>query len=297
MIRSLPVARLTAHTTSGVCVVPVRPTVRSTVSLVAIVVVLGTLATGVGAAPATAGTGCVAPPVAHRGDSARAPENTMPAYRKALRLGVRRLEVDVRFTSNDVPVLMHDATVDRTTDGRGDIAAMALSEVRALDAGSWFSRRYAGVKVPTLHQVLSYGRTRGARFLVELKTRPTAAQMDAVLNRFRWLGMTERVRVTSFDGATIRAVRAAMPGLRTGKIDYPRYRRPSSVLSFGRTYLVHHHSVTERRAKRWQRAGIEIRPWTVDGWRAWRRMAWDRSGPVITNRPKAYLAWARVFCS
>lgn len=276
---------------------PVRPTVLPAVTLLAGLGMLGTLAVGPGATPAAAGTGCVAPPVAHRGDSARAPENTLPAYRTALRLGVWRLEADVRFTSDDVPVLMHDTTVDRTTNGSGEIAGMALSQVRALDAGSWFAKRYTGVKVPTLNQVLGYGRTRGARFLVELKTRPTAAQMDTLLDGFRRLGMTERVRVTSLDAATIQAVRAAAPGLRTGKIDYPRYRGPRSVLSFGRTYLVHHHSVTERRAKRWQRAGIEIRPWTVDYRRGWRRMAWNRSGPVITNRPKAYLAWARGFCS
>jgi len=103
----------------------------------------------------------VPPPVAHRGDSARAPENTLPAFRKALRLGVQRLELDVRFTADGTPVLMHDPAVDRTTDGSGEIESMALSDVRELDAGSWFSAEYAGVKVPTLYQeVLDLGRTR-----------------------------------------------------------------------------------------------------------------------------------------
>lgn len=250
-----------------------------------------------GAPAARAGTGCVAPPVAHRGDSERAPENTLPAYRKALRAGVTRLEVDVRFTADDVPMLMHDPTVDRTTNGSGGIAAMTLSQVRALDAGSWFSKRFAGVKVPTLYEVLDYGRTRGGDFLVELKVRPTPEQMQAFLNRLRWLGMQDRVRVTSFDEQTILDVRAAAPGLRTGLIDNPRYRRPGSVLRYGRTYLASYQSVTERRVNRWRRAGIEVRPWTVDSWRVWRRLARDRSGPVITNRPKTYLAWARVFCS
>lgn len=59
------------------------------------------------------------PPVAHRGDSARAPENTLPAFALALSGGVRRLELDVRFTAGDVPVVLHDPTVDRTTDGTG----------------------------------------------------------------------------------------------------------------------------------------------------------------------------------
>jgi glycerophosphoryl diester phosphodiesterase len=270
---------------------------RRLTSLALGLAVLATI-TVVRAPAGVAGTGCVAPPVAHRGDSARAPENTLPAYRRALALGVKRLEVDVRFTANDVPVLMHDRRVGRTTDGHGLVAAMSLAEVRALDAGSWFSREFAGVKVPTLYQVLKFGSSRGARFLVELKTRPTPQQMSMLLARFRWLGMENRIRVTSFDEQTILDVRAAAPGLRTAIIDQPPgYRSPDSVLQFGRTYLVNHVSVTRDRTQTWQQAGIEVRPWTADSVRIWKRMAWDGSGPVITNRPQAYLAWARDRCS
>lgn len=275
--------------------------VRRTVSLLfatAATAALVLVASALTPPPAlAAGAGCVAPPVAHRGDSARAPENTLPAFGKALRGGVVRLETDVRFTADGVPVLMHDPTVDRTTNGSGEIAAMTLAEVRSLDAGAWFSSQYAGVRVPTLYQALSLGKDRGATYLVELKTRPTPEQMQAFLNRFRWLGLLDRVRVTSFDEQTILDVRAAQPGLRTAIIDNPRYRSPSSVLRYGRTYLVHHNSVTEERTARWKRHGIEVRPWTVDSWRTWRRMAWDGSGPVITDRPTTYLKWARIFCS
>jgi len=104
------------------------------------------------ASPAAAGTACVPPPVAHRGDSARAPENTVPAFAKALAVGVRRLELDVRFTAGDVPVVMHDPTVDRTTNGAGDVSALTLEQLRALDAGSWFGKGYRDVKVPTLSE-------------------------------------------------------------------------------------------------------------------------------------------------
>jgi glycerophosphoryl diester phosphodiesterase len=272
------------------------PVSRPLTSLTIALAVAATLVAGAPTAQAAGGAGCVPPPVAHRGDSARAPENTLPAYRKALRLGVTRLEMDVQFTSDGTPVLMHDLTVTRTTDGTGRLAALSLAQVRALDAGSWFSEGYAGVKVPTLYEVLDYGRTRGARFLVELKTRPTPQQMDAFLNRFRWLGLLDRVRVTSFDEQTILDVRAAQPGLATAIIDNPVYRAPDSVLRYGNTYVVHFWSVTEERAARWRSAGIEIRPWTVDSVSGWRRMAYDKAGPVITNRPQRYLSWARSVC-
>lgn len=221
----------------------------------------------------------------------------MPAFRKAMRAGVTALELDVRFTADDVPVLLHDATVGRTTNGTGEVSALTLAQVRDLDAGSWFARHFVGVRVPTLYQALNLGRTRGATYLVELKTRPTAQQMDNFLNRLRWLGMLDRVRVISFDPATVLDVRAAQPGLRTAIIDNPRYRSPASILKYGRTYVVNQQSVTKERTRRWNRAGIQVRPWTVDVWRSWRRMARDGAGPVITSRPRTYLAWARVYCS
>lgn len=272
-----------------------RPVIRLLASATA-ALVTSTLAAAVGPAPAIAGVGCAPPPVAHRGDSARAPENTLPAFRRALRVGVRQLEVDVRFTLGDVPVAMHDETVDRTTDGRGRVADLTLEQVRSLDAGRWFASRYRGTRVPTLYEVLDHGRTRKAFYLVELKVRPTSAQMAAFLQRLDWLGMRSRVRVTSFDTATIADVRAAAPGLRTALIDRPRYRRPASVLRFGSTYLVHQYSLTDQRSKRWRRAGIALRPWTVNSPHAWRRMARGGAEAVITDRPKRYLAWARAYC-
>jgi glycerophosphoryl diester phosphodiesterase len=270
----------------------VRPVLAALASTAALAVgVVG------GATPAdAASTSCVPPPIAHRGDSARAPENTMPAFRKALRSGVRRLELDVRFTAGDVPVLMHDPTVDRTTNGAGEVAALTLQQVRGLDAGRWFGHAYRGTRVPTLYQALQLARQEKAYVMVELKTLPTADQMTQVLDRFRWLSMSEQVMVTSFDEETVRAVRAAAPGLRTAIIDNPRYRGADSVLQFGRAYVVNAASVTESRAARWRRAGIAVRPWTVDNVHGWRRMAHDKAEAVVTNRPAAYLAWARTRC-
>ncbi len=248
------------------------------------------------AAPAQADTSCVPPPVAHRGDSARAPENTLPAFRKALALGVRRFELDVRFTSSDVPVLMHDTTVNRTTNGTGEVSSLSLAQVRALDAGAWFSRKYRGTRVPTLYEVLKLARSKDASVLVELKTTPTPAQMTQLLDRVTWSSTASSVTITSFLEEAITAVQAAAPGLRTAIIDWPRYRSPESVLQFGRTYLVNAASLTVERSARWRRAGISVRPWTVDTVQGWRRMAYDKADATVTNRPASYLAWARQRC-
>jgi glycerophosphoryl diester phosphodiesterase len=272
--------------------VPVRLTIGLLLAVAGLVA--GSL---LSAPPAAASTSCVPPPVAHRGDSAQAPENTYPAFAKALAAGVRRLELDVRFTNGDVPVLMHDETVDRTTNGTGAVSALTLDQIRALDAGSWFGKKYRGTRVPTLFDILKLARSKNASVMVELKTLPTERQMTQFLDRVRWLSMGRHIIVTSFGEDIIAAVRAAAPDLGTAIIDNPGYRQPSSVLQFGRTYVVNAWSVTAARTATWRKAGISVRPWTVDSEKGWSRMALDKAGAVITNRPAGYLAWARHRCS
>jgi len=92
--------------------------------------------------------------VGHRGTRRFAPENTLSAHEMAIALGARAIEMDVRMTADGEFVLMHDPTVNRTTDGRGLVSKMTLAEIRRLDAGSWFAPEFAGERVPTLREAL-----------------------------------------------------------------------------------------------------------------------------------------------
>jgi glycerophosphoryl diester phosphodiesterase len=94
--------------------------------------------------------------IAHRGSTHMAPENTLPAYEKAIELGYDYAEVDVNYTKDGVPVLMHDDKVDRTTDGKGPVSDFTLEEIKKLDAGSWFGKeaKFKGTRVPTLEEAL-----------------------------------------------------------------------------------------------------------------------------------------------
>ena len=116
--------------------------------------------------------------VAHRGLDEHAPENTLPAFTAALDLGLA-LEFDVRFTADREMVVIHDATVDRTTNGTGEVADMSLSELRNLDAGSWFSPRFTGERVPTLAELLRcvQGRAR-SRVCLVLETKTSDPGME-----------------------------------------------------------------------------------------------------------------------
>jgi len=92
--------------------------------------------------------------VGHRGTKKFAPENTLAAHEAALALGARAIEFDVRFTQDNHAIVIHDAIVNRTTDGRGWVKNMTLAEIKALDAGSWKAPQFAGEKIPTLREAL-----------------------------------------------------------------------------------------------------------------------------------------------
>ena len=92
--------------------------------------------------------------IAHRGFSGAAPENTLAAFKKALDLGVDGIELDVHQTKDNVIVVIHDKTIDRTTNGRGKIAEFSLDEIKKHDAGSWFAPEFSREKIPTLEEVI-----------------------------------------------------------------------------------------------------------------------------------------------
>lgn len=157
--------------------------------------------------------------VAHRGASSIRPENTLASFEEALRLGARILELDVRLTCDGVAVVMHDATVDRTTDGTGAVHELASSEIASLNAGSTGRPE----RVPTLAEVLDLVSGRGAVAL-EIKNLPGEPGFDPGGERIVEATHMELVRsafegpvlVVSFNPASIAASKAIAPTVPTG---------------------------------------------------------------------------------
>ncbi|TQJ32527.1 glycerophosphodiester phosphodiesterase family protein [Microbacterium sp. SLBN-146] len=139
----------------------------------------------------------------HRGGGATAPENTLPAIEAALAQGFDYVEVDVALTADRHPVLLHDATVDRTTDGSGRISDLTLAEVRSLDAGSWFDEKFAGTLVPTLSEFADVLAGTTQRAIVELKGEWDAAAVAALVTEFETRALTRRIALASFDARTL----------------------------------------------------------------------------------------------
>lgn len=139
----------------------------------------------------------------HRGGAALAPENTLPAVEAALSGGFDYVEVDVSLTADGHPVLFHDATVDRTTDGSGALAELTLAEVQRLDAGASHDASFRGTRVPTAEQFLDLLARRDGRALLDLKGEWDAAGAAALVAAIENHGLERAVAVASFDARVL----------------------------------------------------------------------------------------------
>lgn len=209
--------------------------------------------------------------IAHRGHSVGAPEQTLAAFTAAVELGADMIELDVRRTSDEHLVLMHDELLDRTTSGRGPIGACTLEQVRALDAGSWFGPEFAAERVPTLDELFDMAAAAGIGLCIEAKGETHAEQVavaTAIAGRIVERGRLGRDVLASFDHAALAAAAAATPGLRIAPDRLPE-RGPSSgaelveqAVRIGAGIVQHHHEdLDEQVVAAAQAAGIAVWAW------------------------------------
>ncbi len=153
------------------------------------------------------------PVIGHRGNRAFAPENTLESFREAVALGADAIEFDVQVSRDGVPVVMHDATLDRTTDGHGPVAQYSVAELQRLDAGARFTRdrgtsfpwRGRGVRISTFDEIID-ALPRSLPCIVELKTPAATEPMRQAIRRH---GLAPRIIVAGFDPQAIRPLRGA----------------------------------------------------------------------------------------
>jgi glycerophosphoryl diester phosphodiesterase len=164
--------------------------------------------------------------VAHRGASVQAPENTMEAFRLGVEAGADAIELDVHLTKDGQLAVIHDDTVDRTTNGAGSVAGFTIDELQRFDAGARFTKAAAdtpyagkGLRIPTLPEVLDW-LPDGVGLVVEIKARGAASAVVEAL-RDRPVRTAGRASVISFDEASIDEARAMDPGLMTGYLLVP----------------------------------------------------------------------------
>ncbi|MEC0239130.1 glycerophosphodiester phosphodiesterase family protein [Paenibacillus dokdonensis] len=235
--------------------------------------------------------------VAHRGFSGKAPENTMAAFRMAITEPfVQWMEIDTQLTADGIPVVIHDFSLDRTTNGSGKVKDHTWQQIHRLDAGSWKSRDFLGERVPSLEEVLrlSCGRV---RLNIELKTSGNMypGLEKAVIDRVASYHMEQDVVLTSFDSGALVKVKQINPDIKTGLIIDARpkdlvERLQSLQCSF---LSIGHPNLDHDLAEKLKAAGITVMGWTVDDARRMKRLA-DISPEILicTNRPDV---WGKTF--
>jgi glycerophosphoryl diester phosphodiesterase len=232
---------------------------------------------------------------AHRGGAGLAPENTLVAFENGLSTGADGIEFDVRLSRDGVPVLMHDPTLERTTNATGPVDQRTAAELAALDAGHRFERdgafpfRGRGIGVPALQDVLD--RHRDTALIIELKS-ADARLARAVVDEIHAAGAIGRVTVGSFQKGALEAVRALDPAIRTGA-DMDDVRNSvegvAAQAAFEILQVPEVHAgiriVTPAFIAKAHEAGIPVTVWTVNDEDDMRRLLdWGVDG-LITDRP------------
>lgn len=236
--------------------------------------------------------------IAHRGDSAHHPENTLASFASALELGAELVELDVQLTLDGQVVVLHDPTVDRTTDGTGDVRQMRLAALRKLSAGypQRFGGRHAGERIPTLAEALGLLRGR-ARAMIEIKADSVgddaAGGVEALtLAEVRRAEMMQDVALLSFDRRALLRCRDLAPAVTRGCLFYRA--SVDEVLegarAVGSTLVMPEKGMlSEELRDRVRAAGLRVATWVVDDPGELRTLArYDLFG-VGTNRPGVLL--------
>ncbi|HXM95990.1 MAG TPA: glycerophosphodiester phosphodiesterase family protein [Candidatus Dormibacteraeota bacterium] len=204
--------------------------------------------------------------IAHRGASGHAPENTMAAFRKALALGAAFIETDLQLSRDARLVAMHDATVNRTTNGQGPVHDLTLTELRRLDAGSWFGSEFADERIPTLEEILQFAKKHDVVFYLELKPGGSWGGEHALIGALRESGEIARTLVISFSPEILAAVRRIEPTLMTGLLFEGTIEKPlEKVLEVGaRQLAVRSDLVTPSLLQEARKKDVQVVCWTVN---------------------------------
>ncbi len=204
--------------------------------------------------------------IAHRGASGHAPENTLSAFKKAVALGATFIETDLQLSRDARFVAIHDATLNRTTNGQGAVHDMALAELRRLDAGSWFGSEYAGERIPTLEEILAFSKKNDVVFYLELKPGGSWGGEQTLIGALRASGEIPRSIVISFDAATVLNLRKIEPTLMTGLLYDGQIENPlaKAVEVGARQLLVRGDLVTPALLTEARKKDLQVVCWTVN---------------------------------
>ncbi|HEX2980113.1 MAG TPA: glycerophosphodiester phosphodiesterase family protein [Anaerolineaceae bacterium] len=229
---------------------------------------------------------------AHRGASAHAPENTLSAFKLALAQGAPAMELDAKVTKDGQVIVMHDPSVDRTTNGHGLVKDLTLAELRELDAGSSFSPAYRGECVPTLEEVFA---ELGKKFFINVEltnyTTPNDGLVGKVVELVRRMDLAGYVMFSSFNPTNLARARQLLPGVPLGYLTLDK-QAGSLLTSVLRLFTPHEalhpnlNDVNPQRVEKVHRSGRKMFVYTVNAPEDMRRILRDGVDGFFTDDPE-----------
>ncbi len=229
--------------------------------------------------------------IAHRGDSANAPENTLVAFRLAYENGADGIELDVMLSADRQLVVIHDDTLDRTSNGHGEVGEIPLTALRELDAGAWFSPKFKGEPIPLLDEVFT---ELGGKFLinVELKNYKTPKDQlpELVVALVEKHALSDSVLLSSFNARNLLRAKSLAPEIRTGLLTMPGLLGLPMRGFLGRRYGAddlhpYYRDVSAKMVQTRHQIGQKVNVWTVDAPNDLRRMQSCGVDMIICNDP------------
>nr|MBC7245729.1 glycerophosphodiester phosphodiesterase [Chloroflexota bacterium] len=229
----------------------------------------------------------------HRGAPKAAPENTIASFQKACEMGADGVELDIMLCADGEPVVIHDFSVERTTDGHGRVRELTLAQLKALDAGSWFSPEFAGERIPTLREVVAWA---GDDILLNIELKSTSIRGDGleekVISIVREYRLEQHVVLSSFNPFALRRVKQLAPDLHTGLLyadDLPIYLRRAWLRPMAHPDALHpHYAMVTNDYLLWaRRKGYRVNVWTPDPVSDWQYLIRQKVDMIITNCPDA----------
>jgi glycerophosphoryl diester phosphodiesterase len=227
----------------------------------------------------------------HRGALTIAPENTIASFQKAREMGADGVELDVMLCADGKVVVSHDYALERTTDGKGRIADLPLSRLKALDAGSWFSPQFAGERMPTLPEILVWA---GEDTLLNIELKSQSLRTDGLEQRVialvREYQMEHRVVLSSFNPLALRRVKRMAPNLHTGLLyagDLPIFLRRAWLRPWALVDALHpqFEMVNEAYLAWAKRSGYRVNVWSPTEASEMKRLIGLDVDIIITDRP------------
>lgn len=238
--------------------------------------------------------------IAHRGFSGQAPENTLIAFKNAIELGCDMIELDIHLSKDREVVVIHDNTLNRTTNGQGRIDDFTLSELKKLDAGSWFGARFSGERIPTLKEVLQMSKDR-IPVNIEIKHSkegkyPIEELAEKALKEVKEVGMINQVNFFSFHPIALKRIRDKEPKAWVTFLYHETWTNLWDITK-GEDYPIlglRDKHLTKEGIVQIQKKGLQVYVWTVDTPEEIEKFInWGVDG-IITNHPDRLIKFLKV---